>query len=121
MGGFDNLFDEALSDADSRIITVMGRETEVFINGAPTPVRAVFDLAESVDYAAGSNIRIDGSSPRLFVKSADVATLQRLDRVRIGAECYWVDRIGPEDTGSCHIYLGVGEPPTDTRRARAMS
>ncbi|MGA9618971.1 MAG: head-tail joining protein [Serratia proteamaculans] len=116
MDGFDNLFDEALFDVDNRIIEVMGREMAVFINDASTPIRAVFDDPESIDYASGGNVRIEGTSPRLFVKSAAVAQLQRLDVVRIGADRYWVDRIAPDDTGSRYIYLGVGDPPANTRR-----
>lgn len=117
MGGFENVFDEALSDADSQIIEAMGREANVFINGSSTPVRVVFDEPENIDYASGGNIRIDATSPRLFVKSADIVGLSRLDVVVIGTERYWVDRIGEDDTGSRHIYLGTGDPPASTRRS----
>ncbi|HEJ7174543.1 TPA: phage tail protein [Serratia marcescens] len=116
MAEFDNLFDEALYGVDSRIIDVMGREVSLFINGVSTSVRAVFDDPESIDYAAGGNIRIDGTSPRLFMKSVSAAGLKRLNVVMIGTEPYWVDRISPDDTGSCYIYLGTGEPPASARR-----
>nr|WP_310903386.1 head-tail joining protein [Klebsiella grimontii] len=29
---------------------------------------------------------------------------------------YWIDRIGPDDCGSCHLWLGNGQPPAGNRR-----
>lgn len=116
VGGFDNLFDEALFDVDNHIIEAMGKEIVVLINGVSIPVRAVFDETENIDFASGGNVRIDAVSPRIFVKSQAIAGLERLDIVLIGASRYWVDRIGEDDTGSRHIYLGVGDPPASTRR-----
>lgn len=114
MDGFDNLFDEALFDADSRIIEVMGREMEVFINGAPTPVRAVFDepaADTSLPYGAA---KIQDVAPRLFVKTALIGGLKPKDRVEIGTESFWVVKVGPDDTGTCVITLARGEPGRET-------
>lgn len=110
MDGFDNLFDEALFDADSRIIEVMGREMEVFINGAPTPVRAVFDepaADTSLPYGAAT---VQDVAPRLFVKTALIAGLKPKDRVEAGAEAFWVAKVGPDDTGTCVVTLARGVP-----------
>lgn len=110
MDGFDNLFDEALFDADSRIIEAMGREMEVFINGSPTPVRAVFDepaADTTLPYGAAT---VQDVAPRLFVKTALIAGLKPKDRVEIGAEAFWVVKIGPDDTGTCVVTLARGEP-----------
>ncbi|MEC5321169.1 head-tail joining protein [Brenneria populi subsp. brevivirga] len=116
MADFDNVFDSAISDADNVILRVMA--TEVKISSGPDvhPVRAVFDDPESISFASGGGVRIDGTSPSLFVKSADVSWLQRLDVVEIAGIRYWVDRIGPDDSGSRYIYLGTGEPPIINRR-----
>ncbi|WP_262145020.1 head-tail joining protein [Serratia ficaria] len=110
MDGFDNLFDEALFDADSRIIEVMGREMEVFINGAPTPIRAVFDEPAADTSLPQGAATVQDVAPRLFVKTARVAGLKHKDLVQIGAESFWVVKVGPDDTGSCVVTLARGEP-----------
>ncbi|EMF6669782.1 hypothetical protein RGI97_002807 [Serratia marcescens] len=110
MDGFDNLFDKALFDADNRIIEAMGREMEVFINGSKTPIRAVFDepaADTSLPYGAAN---IQDVAPRLFVKTALIAGLKKRDLVVIGAESFWVVKVGPDDTGSCVVTLACGEP-----------
>ncbi|EAO9175886.1 phage tail protein [Salmonella enterica] len=117
MEEFDNLFDAAMARADNAILGVMGTVARV-VSGALAgdTLAGVFDDPESVSYAAGG-VRIEGVSPSLFVKSAAVRQLRRLDTLIIGERSYWVDRIGQEDgSGSRHIWLGTGEPPVDTRR-----
>ncbi|MBC0310802.1 hypothetical protein FSF52_024175, partial [Escherichia coli] len=42
--------------------------------------------------------------------------LQRGDTLTIGEENFWVDRISPDDGGSCHLWLGRGVPPAVNRR-----
>jgi hypothetical protein len=44
------------------------------------------------------------------VKSTDASELQRLDTLTINGISYWIDRIGPDDCGSCHLWLGNGQP-----------
>ncbi|EGK2314646.1 phage tail protein, partial [Salmonella enterica] len=68
-------------------------------------------------------VRIEGVSPSFFVKSSAVRQLKRADTLviggcgRFGGQNYWVDRMGPEESsGSRVIWLGTGDPPTDTRR-----
>ncbi|MDM3073893.1 head-tail joining protein [Citrobacter sp. Cf145] len=63
-----------------------------------------------------ARIRVEGTSPSLFVKSATIGQLARLDTLDINGKPFWVDRIGPDDCGSCHIWLGTGSPPAATRR-----
>lgn len=112
---FDNLFDAAMSDADSRIIDVMGVRVQIVINGRPVIVCAVFDEEESPGYA-DNGVRIEGCSPSLFIKSADINGLKRLDVIDIGKKPFWVDRLGPDDCGCRHIWLGTGIPPAGNRR-----
>ncbi|EIN7871819.1 phage tail protein, partial [Salmonella enterica] len=83
---------------------------------AGASLTGVFDDPESVSYAAGG-VRIEGVSPSIFVKSSAVRQLKRADTLEIGGQNYWVDRMGPEESsGSRVIWLGTGDPPTDTRR-----
>lgn len=123
MSQTDNLFDTAMSIADDTIISVMGT-TATITSGvlAGTSLTGVFDDPESVSYAAGG-VRIEGVSPSFFVKSSAVRQLKRADTLVIGGcgrfdgQNYWVDRMGPEESsGSRVIWLGTGDPPTDTRR-----
>ncbi|EBC2120334.1 phage tail protein [Salmonella enterica] len=123
MSQTDNLFDTAMSIADDTIISVMGT-TATITSGvlAGTSLTGVFDDPESVSYAAGG-VRIEGVSPSFFVKSSAVRQLKRADTLviggcgRFGGQNYWVDRMGPEESnGSRVIWLGTGDPPTDTRR-----
>ncbi|EKO6110866.1 phage tail protein [Salmonella enterica] len=111
---FDNLFDAAMSDADSRIIDVMGTTVQVVIAGQTRTIRGVFEEEENLGYAS-NGVRIEGCSPSLFVKSDEISGLKRLDVIYIGKKVFWVDRIAPDDCGSRHIWLGVGMPPTENR------
>ncbi|EKC7217692.1 phage tail protein [Salmonella enterica] len=117
MEEFDSLFDAAMAQADDAILGVMGTAAQV-TSGALTgeTLSGVFDDPESVSYATGG-VRVEGISPTLFVRSAMASQLKRPDTLVINGRDYWVDRIGQEDgSGSCHIWLGTGEPPVDTRR-----
>ncbi|EOF5838405.1 head-tail joining protein [Salmonella enterica] len=113
----DNLFDTAMSRADDAILGVMGTTVQVASGAlAGVTLAGVFDDPESVSYAAGG-IRIEGGSPSVFVKSVAARQLKRSDTLVIDGWHYWVDRVGPEETsGSRVIWLGTGDPPTDTRR-----
>lgn len=119
MSQTDNLFDTAMSIADDTIISVMGTTANITSGVlAGTSLTGVFDDPESVSYAAGG-VRIEGVSPSFFVKSSAVRQLKRADTLVIGGQNYWVDRMGPEESsGSRVIWLGTGDPPTDTRRRR---
>ncbi|HFK7187624.1 TPA: head-tail joining protein [Serratia odorifera] len=110
MDGFDNLFDRALFDADCRIIEVMGRDMEVFINGATTPIRAVFDEPAADTSLPQGAAMVQDVAPRLFVKTMLVAGLKQKDLVQIGAESFWVVKVGPDDTGACVVTLARGAP-----------
>ncbi len=116
MADFDNLFDEAMSRADSTIRRVMGTEVKV-TSGTLSGVTlvGVFDDPENIGYA-GAGIRVEGTSPTLFVETPTVRKLQRMDTLTINGRPFWVDRIGPDDCGSCHIWLGNGSPPSTQRR-----
>ncbi|WP_222149467.1 head-tail joining protein, partial [Escherichia coli] len=46
----------------------------------------------------------------------DVRQLRRGDTLTIGEENFWVDRVTPDDGGSCHLWLGRGGPPAVNRR-----
>jgi hypothetical protein len=110
MADFDNLFDEAMSRADGTIRSVMGTEAKVMsgaLSGAT--LVGVFDDPENIGYA-GAGIRVEGTSPTLFVETATVRQLT------INGRQFWVERIGPDDCGSCHICLGNGSPPASSRR-----
>nr|WP_188246226.1 head-tail joining protein [Enterobacter sp. E12]MBD0817648.1 phage tail protein [Enterobacter sp. E12] len=116
MADFDNLFDEAMSRADSTIRGVMGVEAKItsgVLSGGN--LNGVFDDPENIGYAE-VGIRIEGTKPSLFVKTADVAKLERLDTLTVNGRDFWVDRVGPDDCGSCHIWLNNGSPPGGTRR-----
>lgn len=116
MTDFDNFFDEAMSRADDAILSVMGAEARItsgLLSGKT--VAGVFDNPESVAYPV-SGVRIEGVSPLFFVKTAEIAGLQRPDRLEINGTTYWVDRVGPDDCGTCHIHLGTGIPPASNRR-----
>lgn len=116
MADFDNIFDAALSRADDAIRCAMGVEASV-TSGEMTgqTVCGVFDDPESVAYA-GSGVRVEGTSPSLFVEASSVSGVRRPDTLVINGSSYWVDRIGPDDCGSCHVFLGKGSPPGSNRR-----
>lgn len=116
MSDVDNLFDAALSRADEMILGLMG--TVVLVTSgsmAGGQIIGVFDDPDNVAYTGGG-VRIEGSSPALFVKSVDAGLLQRADTLTINGVVYWIDRIGPDDGGSRHLWLGTGTPPVTTRR-----
>nr|EIS6264780.1 phage tail protein [Salmonella enterica]EIS6454236.1 phage tail protein [Salmonella enterica]EIS6505023.1 phage tail protein [Salmonella enterica]EIS6516828.1 phage tail protein [Salmonella enterica]EIS6553258.1 phage tail protein [Salmonella enterica] len=117
MSQTDNLFDTAMFRADDAILGVMGTVATITSGVlAGASLTGVFDDPESVSYAAGG-VRIEGVSPSIFVKSSAVRQLKRADPLEIGGQNYWVDRMGPEESsGSRIIWLGTGDPPTDTRR-----
>ncbi|MDM3447997.1 head-tail joining protein [Citrobacter sp. Cb027] len=112
----DCLFDDALGRADRTIIDVMGTEAEI-ITGARSgeTIRGVFDDPENVSFAGGG-VRVEGTSPVFFVRMAAVAGLKRHDALNINGEEFWIDRISPDDCGSCHLWLERGRPPTTARR-----
>lgn len=117
MSQTDNLFDTAMSIADDTIISVMGTVATITSGVlAGTSLTGVFDDPESVSYVSGG-VRIERVSPSFFVKSSALRQLKRADTLVIGEQNYWVDRMGPEESsGSRVIWLGTGDPPTDTRR-----
>ncbi len=116
MADSDNLFDAAISRADETIRSVMGTVAHV-TSGAldGRDVSGVFEDPENIGYAGGG-VRIEGTSPSLFVKSVDVCGLRRLDTLVIHAVSYWVDRVAPDDCGSRYVWLGTGIPPAGNRR-----
>nr|WP_250153641.1 head-tail joining protein [Cedecea lapagei] len=116
VGDFDNLFDAAISRADDTILDTMATSVQI-TSGAMEGVviTGVFDDPESISYPAGG-IRIEGTAPTLFVKAVLVSQLRRMDMLTVGGEAYWVDRVGPDDCGSCHVVLGRGKPPAGNRR-----
>lgn len=116
MADFDNLFDEAMARADTTIRGVMGAEAKI-TSGALSGnlLNGVFDDPENIGYAE-AGIRIDGTKPSLFVKTSDVIGLERLDTLKINGRDFWVDRVGPDDCGSCYVWLGTGSPPNGARR-----
>ncbi|HDI3020227.1 TPA: phage tail protein [Cronobacter turicensis] len=112
----DNLFDAALARADETIREHMGMSatmTSGYLFGAV--IRCVFDDPENISYA-GPGVRVEGSSPSLFVRTDDVRQLRRGDTLTIGEENFWIDRVSPDDGGSCHLWLGRGVPPAVNRR-----
>lgn len=116
MAEFDNIFDAAISRADSTIRSVMGAEAHI-TSGllAGTVVTGVFDDPENVSYAA-DGVRVEGASPSLFVETVRIRSLRRMDTITIFNEPFWVERITPDDCGSCYVWLGRGVPPASTRR-----
>ncbi|ENF9605289.1 phage tail protein [Salmonella enterica] len=117
MSQTDNFFDTAMSRAEDAILGVMGTVATITSGVlAGASLTGVFDDPESVSYAAGG-VRIEGVSPSIFVKSSAVRQLKRADTLEIGGQNYWVDRMGQEESsGGRVIWLGTGDPPTDTRR-----
>jgi hypothetical protein len=115
---FNNIFDTALEKADDTIREVMGTPAQILTGTmAGTILHGVFDDPENIGFA-GSGVRVEGTSPSLFVKSVHISTLQRSDVLLINGDRFWVDRIGPDDSGSRHIWLGNGSPPAGNRAVR---
>ena len=109
MADFDNLFDAAIARADETIRGYMGTSaTMTSGEQSGAVIRGVFD--------AGQGVRVEGSSPSLFVRTDDVRQLRRGDTLTIGEENFWIDRVSPDDGGSCHLWLGRGVPPAVNRR-----
>lgn len=113
----DNIFDAAMSRADDAIISVMGVKALVVSGAIAGEVfNVVFDIPENTSYAA-EGVRIEGTSPCIFVKSPLITQLKRLDTISINGEVFWVDRKEREDSsGSCYVWLGRGTPPAVNRR-----
>ncbi len=77
----------------------------------------------TVDGYAAAGVRVEGSSPSLFVRTDDVRQLRRGDMLTMGEENFWVDRwvLAPDDGGSCHLWLGRGVPlPLTVAAERGM-
>ena len=116
MADSDNLFDAAIARADETIRGYMGTSaTMTSGEQSGAVIRGVFDDPEHISYA-GQGVRVEGSSPSLFVRTDDVRQLRRGDTLTIGEENFWVDRVTPDDGGSCHLWLGRGVPPVLNRR-----
>ena len=116
MADFDNLFDVAIARADEAIRECMGMPATITSGGqSGAVIRGVFDDPENISYA-GMGVRVEGSSPSLFVRSDAVRLVRRGDTLTIGDENFWIDRISPDDGGSCHLFLGRGVPPAVNRR-----
>ncbi len=113
MRDFQNAFDAALAGVDSTIVEVMGISAQ-FTSGAQRggEVHGVFDDPESLGFAS-SGIRIEGSNPSLFVLTDTVCAVRRGDTLTINGEMFWVDRVSPDDGGSCYLWLNRGNhlPP----------
>ena len=116
MRDFQNAFDAALAGVDSTIVEVMGLCAQ-FTSGAQrgSEVQGVFDDPESLGFAGGG-VPIEGSSPSLFVPTDTVRALRRGDTQTINGEMFWVDRVSPDDGGSCYLWLNRGQPPAVNRR-----
>ncbi|OUR04227.1 phage tail protein [Pluralibacter gergoviae] len=116
MGDFDNIFDAAISQADGAIRKVMAAEIHV-TSGllAGGSIAGVFDDPENIGYVAGG-VRIEGASPSIFVETSSIRQLRRMDTLKIADDVFWVDRITPDDCGSCYVWLIRGVPPASTRR-----
>ncbi|HCR7105743.1 TPA: phage tail protein [Shigella flexneri] len=119
MDGFDNLFDAALAGVNEVILRDMGISA-VITSGEleGTHLTGGFDDPESISFVAGG-IRLEDSSPCLFVKTADISQLRRQDTLTIGDDSFFVDRITPDDGGCCYIRLRRGSPaPQNNARMR---
>ncbi|EAA8353987.1 phage tail protein [Salmonella enterica] len=116
MSQTDNLFDTAIARADEIIRGYMGTSATITSGVQSGAVLCgVFDDPENISYA-GMGVRVEGSSPSLFVRSDAARLLRRGDTLAIGNENFWIDRISPDDGGSCHLWLGRGVPPAVNRR-----
>ena len=116
MAEFDNIFDAAISRADSTIRKVMGAEAYITSGVlAGSFITGVFDDPENIGYADGG-VRIEGANPSLFVETSSIRHLRRMDTLTIAGEPFWVERVTPDDCGSCYVWLDRGVPPASTRR-----
>ncbi len=90
---FDNLFDAAIARADETIRGYMGTSATITSGEqSGAVIRGVFDDPENISYA-GQGVRVEGSSPSLFVRTDDVRQLRRGDTLTISEENFWVDRV----------------------------
>ena len=121
MRDFQNAFDAALAGVDSTIVEVMGLCAQ-FTSGAQcgSEVQGVFDDPESLGFAGGG-VRIEGSSPSLFVRTDTVRAVRRGDTLTINGETFWVDRVSPDDGGSCYLWLNRGQPAASSASSAASS
>ena len=110
MADFDNLFDAAIVRADETIRGYMGTSaTMTSGEQSGAVIRGVFDDPENISYA-GQGVRVEGSSPSLFVRTDDVRQLRRGDTLTIGEEklscsCASYQRLG------LGLGLGWGKRP----------
>ncbi len=122
MRDFQNAFDAALAGVDSTIVEVMGIRAQ-FTSGAQRggEVQGVFDDPESLGFAGGG-VRIEGSSPSLFVRTDTVRAVRRGDTLTINGEMFWVDRVSPDDGEAVISGSTVGNHPLltgdDKRRVK---
>ncbi|GHK21291.1 hypothetical protein ECZU03_50800 [Escherichia coli] len=86
---FDNLFDAAIARADETIRGYMGTSATITSGEqSGAVIRGVFDDPENISYA-GQGVRVEGSSPSLFVRTDEVRQLRRGDTLTIGEENFW--------------------------------
>ncbi|EGI13137.1 phage Head-Tail Attachment [Escherichia coli M605] len=105
MADFDNLFDGAIADADEAILRTMGIPVQITSGRlAGVTITGIYDDPENIAMVAGG-IRLEDSLPSLFVRTASVSLLCRQDTLDIGGESFFVDRITPDDGGSCCVHL----------------
>ncbi|MBF0035805.1 hypothetical protein HAX39_24965, partial [Citrobacter freundii] len=70
-------------------------------------IQGVFDGPDAtVKLKTGG--RIQSTAPTLFVKLHDIGELKEKDELLILGDSYWVEKIGPDDNGSCTLTLGHG-------------
>ena len=109
MSGFDNLFDAAISRADKTIRTVMGvtvKVTSGALSGAE--FTGVFDDPSEVGYP-GAGIRVEGTSPSVFVQTSLVSLLRRPESARTIADPVisgWAPDIPPPETAADRRFYG---------------
>lgn len=125
MDDIDSLFDAGMRVADDAIRRVFGVTATLIINGQPVDVLGDFYDPHASAHLPGSAAILDGTLPTLFVKLSDIAGLKQRDIViiqqrdrdteQIRDREFWVVRIGPPDSGSCHLSLNEGSPPADAR------
>ncbi|WP_410203763.1 head-tail joining protein [Escherichia coli] len=107
MADFDNLFDAAIARADETIRGYMGTSaTMTSGEQSGAVIRGVFDDPENISYA-GQGVRVEGSSPSLFVRTDDVRQLRRGDTLTIGEENFWIDRITRYSDIRCAAFLVI--------------
>lgn len=118
MGNIDSLFDAAMREADDAIRQTFGIDAELVINGESRRVSGDFYDPAVTAHMPGMSAVLDGSLPVLFISSEDAAGLKERDTVMADKREFWVFRISPDDSGSRHISLKEGKPPSDARFKR---